>query len=186
MCSRFAFLGAATLAAALLAACDSTPSEPTGSQPASPTFATSAPGKPTRSPLPQEAFAFPAGTACSFALGYEPLVNRVVVKTFPPEANGDVLQIITGTLTVRLTNLATDEAITLNLSGPGRVTFHPDGSITFVNGGFGLIVVFPTDIPAGPRTILTAGRLVQTLTATGQLIVVSLAGRQEDVCATLS
>ena len=86
---------------------------------------------------------------------------------------------------MRLTNLATDEAITLNLSGPGRVTFHPDGSITFVNGGFGLIVVFPTDIPAGPRTILTAGRLVQTLTATGQLIVVSLAGRQEDVCRAL-
>jgi hypothetical protein len=176
----FAFLRFAPLAAALLAACDSTPSTPTAldSKPKSPAFAT---GKPTRSPVPDLAqeFVIPAGSACSFELAGDPVVNRLVTTTFPPDENGDIVQLTTGTVVERFTNVATGKSIIINISGPGRLTFHPDGSVTLEAWGTWFIVA------EGPRAFINAGRVVLNITESGP-VTVSQSGHEEDICAALS
>lgn len=86
---------------------------------------------------------------CSFELAGVPLVDSEVTETFPPLANGDMLQSITGHLTMQLTNADTGKSIVLNVSGPGSTTTHPDGSTTVVGRGETLGFAFPTDVPAG-------------------------------------
>jgi hypothetical protein len=141
---------------------------------------------PTRIDVPDatQDFTIPAGVACSFAVRSEPLVNRLVTKRFPADASGDVLELTTGTLVVRYTNVPTGKSITLKVSGPGQFTIHPDGSQTLVAVGtwttFGL---------ADGQLVfwLTSGRVVVELPADGGLpVIVSQAGRAEDICTLLS
>src|SRR5215207_7970574 len=87
-------------------------------------------GKPTRSPLPAGPFELAAGVVCSFGVFAEDIVNNQVVKTFPPEPNGDIVLLATGAFVTRLTNTSTGKSVTVNTSGPGRFTIHPDGSAT--------------------------------------------------------
>jgi hypothetical protein len=140
---------------------------------------------PTRRPTINQPFTIPAGSACTFPLHGEPVINQEVTKTFPPEPNGDVKQIVTGRLVFELTNLDTHKSMTVNISGPVFAIFHPDGSITGDLGGISLNLFGPTDIP--PATaFINSGRVVINVTSSGQLILVSQSGHEEDVCAALS
>jgi hypothetical protein len=127
-----------------------------------------------------------AGLACSFELAGQPLVNNELTTTFPPEANGDVVQLVTGYVLERLTNVGTGKSIVLNLYGPSTFVFHADGTITFTGLGATAAIFFPTDIPAGPTTYINYGRYVEIGTPSGQGILVSQSGTQFDVCAALS
>ena len=49
-----------------------------------------------------------------------------------------------------------------------------------------LLVWFPSDIPAGPWTILNSGRAVFSLSPAGVGTLGSVAGDSTDVCAALS
>ena len=148
----------------------------------------SAGGKPSREPLPNElnSFDFAAGLACSFELAGEPVISKEVVTTYPADANGDVKTEITGRLVARLTNVDTGTSIVRNLSGPVTIVIHPDGSHSDEFRGIGLLSLFPTDVPAGPTTLIVYGRFTGTLSPSGQFTVTSLSGRTEDVCAELS
>ena len=140
-------------------------------------------GKPTRSPLPAGPFEIPAGVVCSFGVASEPVVNNQVLKTFPPEPNGDLVQLATGAFVARLTNTSTGKSITVNTSGPGRFTIHPDGSATVEAWGrwfFALIENAPL------AAFISSGRAVLGIAPDGTVTLLSHSGHVEDVCALLS
>ena len=143
----------------------------------------SAIGKPTRSPLPAGDFEAPAGLFCSFGVFVETIVNNQVVTTFPPEPNGDIVQLATGAFVTRLTNTSTGKSITVNISGPGRFTIHPDGSTTLEASGrwfFALIENAPLN------AFISSGRVVLSIAPDGTATLVSQSGHVEDVCVLLS
>jgi hypothetical protein len=141
-------------------------------------------GKPTKSPVLAGPFEIPAGVACSFGVfGGEPIVNRLVVKTFPPEPNGDIVQLQTGAFVFPLTNTSTGKSITVNTSGPGRFTIHPDGSATLEAQGRWLLG-FIENAPLA--LFISSGRVVIDIAQDGTLTLMSRSGHQEDVCALLS
>ena len=144
----------------------------------------SAIGKPTRSPLPPaEDFEAPAGLRCSFGVFVHDIVNNQVVKTFPPKPNGDIVQLITGRYVTSVTNTSTGKSITVNISGPARITTHPDGSATLVATGRW----FLGEIVNAPFTVfISSGRVVISIVPDGLPTLVSQSGHLEDICALLS
>jgi hypothetical protein len=144
----------------------------------------SAIGKPTRTPLLGGPFEIPAGVACSFGvIGGDPIINNQVLKTFPPEPNGDIVQLATGALVFTLTNASTGKSITVNISGPGRFTIHPDGSLTIEAQGRWFLAF----IENAPFTaFISSGRVVFSIAPGGPPTLVSQSGHVEDVCALLS
>jgi hypothetical protein len=141
-------------------------------------------GKPTRTPLLGGPFEIPAGVACSFGvIGGDPIINNQVLKTFPPEPNGDIVQLATGALVFTLTNASTGKSITVNTSGPGRFTIHPDGSLTIEAQGRWFLAF----IENAPFTaFISSGRVVFSIAPGGPPTLVSQSGHVEDVCALLS
>ena len=135
----------------------------------------SAIGKPTRSPVPFETIELPAGAFCSFAVLVEIPEHKVISKTFPPEPNGDVVQLSTGHLVARYTNLSTGTSVTYNISGPTRLTLHADGSATLELPG-----------PQGFIGFINWGRLVVEFSPDGELTIIKQTGHAEDICAALS
>ena len=136
---------------------------------------TAAIGKPTRSPVPFESVEFPAGEFCSFPVLLEFPEHKYIAKAFPPDANGDVVEIQTGKAFARYTNLSTGTSITYNISGPTRIIFHPDGSLTI--------------IAPGPQLFFDSihwGNIVGEFSPDGELTLIKVTGRTENVCAALS
>jgi hypothetical protein len=102
------------------------------------------------------------------------------------DANGDaVREIDSGHLTVRVTNRATGESVTYNISGPTLIRYHADGSQTLVAVGPGLFSLFPGDV-GGPDLILTTGRVVYQRAANGAITSISPIVEPVDVCEVLS
>jgi hypothetical protein len=153
-----------------------------------PSSIASASGMPTRAPLPDSVNTsdLAAGLACSFEVASHPLINNEFTTTFPAEANGDVVVLITGRLVERITNVSTGKSITVNISGPEIVVLHSDGSVTLTALGSSFLILFPTDITPGPAFLINSGRYVATFSAGGQETVLSQSGTQFDVCAALS
>jgi hypothetical protein len=133
-------------------------------------------GKPTRSPVPfPERIEFAAGEFCSFAVLLEFPVAQVIAKTFPPKPNGDVVEIQTGHVVARFTNLSTGTVITYNISGPVRLTFHADGSVTVELPG-----------PQGLPRSINWGRIVLEFSPDGVDTIIKQTGHSEDICPALS
>lgn len=188
---RLTWLALSIMSASLLAACDTTRAtayNPTvyGRTPQSLASAMGSPGKPTRSPLPDAPFSFAAGAACTFPLIGTVITNKEVSNTFPPDANGDVVQHISGRLVMSITNGNTNKSITVNISGPGTLVFRPDGSVGFTGYGNSVFFFGPTSIPAGPNTFIYSGKTVANFDASGNLTLISQSGNAQDVCAALS
>ena len=183
--TRFLVLGGVIV---VLTACsDTAPTAPVpGSNAAGPApmVISRARGKPTRSPLPPaEDFEAPAGLWCSFGVFVHDIVNNQVVKTFPPEPNGDIVQLITGNYVTSVTNTSTGKSITVNISGPARITIHPDGSVTLEARGRW----FLGEIVNAPFTVfISSGRVVISIAPDGLPTLVSQRGKVEDLCALLS
>ena len=136
--------------------------------------------------LPGAPLDLPAGF-CSFPTHYDVVANNEYGK-FTTLADGTVRLHETGTLKVRVTNVDTDASVLLNASGPGTVTFHPDGTTTVVGNGHWLITNLAADAsPFGlPGVMLTSGVLNETLSPTGTPTALSVTGHVTDVCAELS
>jgi hypothetical protein len=128
-----------------------------------------------------------AGEICSFPVEIAAVENREVATIFPTDANGDTRVIVTGYLLMQFTNLDTGKTFTTNVSGPGSITFHSDGTATVVLVGRSWTEQIPGsgDIPPGPANLLNAGRLILNSTATNHTIV-DQQGRLQDVCALLT
>lgn len=144
--------------------------------------------KPAREALPAaEPLRFAAGEVCAFPVLIEFPDSKNTAVTFTDAEGTPLRQIITGRLTARVTNLATGEALTANISGPAFLRFSEGNLATVTLGGRGLLFL-RAGIDAPPSGIfLASGRLVLAIGPAGEVTaIVSQTGRQQDVCAALA
>ena len=134
-------------------------------------------------------FEFPQGQACSsFALKVEGWGGNRHFKEFTDENGNVVRSLETGTgLALRFTNVDTGKTISTKSNGAvSQTRFNLDGSSTVAATGHNLLILFPSDIPAGPSTTLIKGRLVFTVDTDQVFTVQSINGNTTDLCAVLS
>ncbi len=140
--------------------------------------------EPVREPLELEDFVF---DGCGFPMFVEVVANNGFTTTFFDDEGNPVRQLITGRLTSAFSNLDTDERIVRDTSGPGEVTFHPDGSITLDANGNWFFFFDPGDLPSGAvsAAFVTTGRFILSVAADGSPSIESQVGTAEDLCALL-
>lgn len=138
----------------------------------------------------------PAGLGCAFNLGISAADGNLHTKVFT-DKNGNVVRTITagkGT-DLTFTNYGPDpnkpeagKSVTIKTAGSvSKAVENGDGSQTVTATGHNAVIVFPTDIPAGPTTTLYIGKLVYYFVpATGFFRLISAAGPQRDICAELA
>jgi hypothetical protein len=83
------------------------------------------------------------------------------------------------------TNLDTGKTITLDTSGPGKWTFHADGSLTVVLTGASTFLAAWPDLDT-PGLAWFKGRAVIDVDPTGKPTLVSWHGKTVDLCAELA
>ena len=85
------------------------------------------------------------------------------------------------------TDVDTGRTFSLEANGSvSRTTYNPDGTRTIASTGHNVVILFPTDEPAGPSTQLYVGRLVYTADDDNNFVLQSFAGTTTDICAALS
>jgi hypothetical protein len=125
---------------------------------------------------------------CGFKIGGVPTAGKESAKALKAP-DGSMTFLLTGSFQASLTNLSTAKTITLNLSGPGKVTVHADGSITAATHGHSVVFLAPADAKRFglPGVSVTTGALRFSETANGAVISLSLHGHVlVNVCAALS
>ncbi len=106
---------------------------------------------------------------------FEKISTRVTVWILDDGTEVDHLQ---GDAKVTWTNPDSGKSVTLNLSGPGHITFYPDGSIVARWSG--------QNIPALDGTVWnTQGRIAYTIDKYGIFAFDKITGHAVDVCAAL-
>jgi hypothetical protein len=141
---------------------------------------------PIREPLP--AGSFTISGVCDFDVSIEVLTNNEYFTTFTDQSGNVTMQLITGALKLRLTNVSTGESIDLNVPGPGRILPHGDNSSTWMAQGPWLWFLLPGDLPGfEPRLFYISGRVVAEFDAGGNLVQLTVVGGHlVDLCAELS
>jgi hypothetical protein len=167
----------AAIAAAILAALALTAAQ-----------ATVANGPPQPVP-PPEPIELPAGIACpDFSLRVSWSGGNVHTKQFV-DRNGNTVKIITAGkgFLLTYTNLDAGTSVTIRTDGSvSKTTFNPDGTQTVSATGHNGLIMFPTDIPAGPTTTHYIGRIVYTIDEEGVFTLVRTSNNQRDICAELA
>ena len=138
---------------------------------------------------PDAVIDLPAGTACpDFGLRIEIRGSNKVVKEFK-DKNGNVVRTLAAGKGSALSFMNLSSGDTFSLKANGAVThtrFNADGSSTVSITGHNVLILFPSDIPAGPSTTLHVGRVVYTVDTNGVFTVQKVSGKKTDICATLS
>ncbi len=144
---------------------------------------------PTPPPPPPPPIDLPAGFACE---GFD---LRIQFGQPFPEArefydeNGNLVRTMSTGRGVDLTFTNLDTGATYNLRANGsnsRTTIDPvTGIATVTATGHNVIVLFPTDVPAGPSTTLFTGQVQYTVAPDGVFTLTKTAGRTVDICAQL-
>lgn len=131
----------------------------------------------------------PAGTACSFGLRIDIVGPKSRVDRVFTDANGNKVREISAGRGAQLTftNLATGATLALRSNGAvTRTVVNPDGTRTVTDTGHNVLILFPTDVPAGPSTTLFVGRIVFTADANDNFTLRSTSGTATNICAALS
>jgi hypothetical protein len=112
------------------------------------------------------------------------------------DRNGDPVRIITAGKGFLLTytnygpdpdNPVAGASVTIRTDGSvSKTTYNPDGTQTVSATGHNGLILFPTDVPAGPTTTHYIGRIVYTIDEDFVFTLVSTSGSQRDICAELS
>ncbi len=131
----------------------------------------------------------PMGVACpSFDLRLEGYIaDSRVFRTFY-DKSGNVVRMFAGGKGNLLTfiNLNTTASLTLRTGGSVEKTaFYDDGTTGYTAMGHNVVIMFPTDIPAGPSTKLYIGRLDFSVDTGGTWTMLSKSGSELDICAAL-
>ena len=138
---------------------------------------------------PDQVIDLPAGLACDdFDLRVEIRGGNQVFKEFTDQ-NGNVVRTLSAGKGSALLfiNLSTDATFALKANGSvTHTTLHPDGSSTVALTGHNVLVLFPTDVPAGPSTTLHEGRVVFTVDTNAVFTLQQVSGKTTDICAALS
>jgi hypothetical protein len=132
-------------------------------------------------------FELPAGLGCEFPLRIEGTDASVRVVTFEDE-NGEPVRTITVRTGVVLTytNVDTGETISFKTSGSVESTVTVDGVATVTATGHNGLILFPSDVPAGPTATQYTGKIVYTVDADGTFTLLSTSNEGTDICAALS
>jgi hypothetical protein len=129
-----------------------------------------------------------AGVACNFDLLIEGSGGKRHLKEFR-DANGNLVRSLeagTGSA-LSFTNVATGETFSTKSNGSvAHIKYNSDGSFTETDTGHTVLILFPTDVPAGPSTTLIVGRVVFTVDTNEVFTVLDVSGRTIDICAALS
>jgi hypothetical protein len=122
----------------------------------------------------------PVTGICPFDIEVLVLTSGETMTTFLDQGGNVVMQLITGPLKVRVTNVATGESLDLNISGPGRIL--EDGERMILMGRW---LNFVPDLGV---VWLTTGRVgVEIDPETGFIVsFISIQGQVEDICAALA
>jgi hypothetical protein len=145
--------------------------------------------QPASAQEPVHDFVVPEGQGCrDFALGLDNIA-------FPPTrksttVNGtEVILLASGKSgAITYTNIESGESVAFSSRGTLLKETSLGGTkvLQEFSGNVGL-VLFPTDVPAGPRTIQLNGRLVAEFDkATNATVVRKLVGHQIDICTRLA
>src|SRR5918912_4157616 len=97
----------------------------------------------------------PAGVVCPFTVTAEPVREDLRVRYHYDSAGNIDGYEATGQLIARITNEENGKSVVRNLSGPGTVTFNPDGSYDAVVGGNFLVFFLGQDDPSHVLLLLT-------------------------------
>ena len=137
--------------------------------------------------FPAPPFTLPA-TFCGFGVGATAVADKEFV-TILQASDVSTTFLVTGLLTGSFTNLETGKTITLNGSGPAKITVHPDGSVTELRKGPNFAILTPAEAASFglPTVSVTAGALTESLAPDGTITSASLQGQVlVDICAALS
>jgi hypothetical protein len=130
----------------------------------------------------------PEGLACDFHLVVESWGGNQVYKEFV-DKDGNLIRILSAGKGSRLlfTNLDTSATFSIKANGSvTHITFNPDLSYTSSTTGHNVLILFPTDVPAGPSTTAYVGRVVYTVDTGGVFTLQEVSGRATDICSVLS
>jgi hypothetical protein len=130
----------------------------------------------------------PGGVFCAFPVGVDFPVNREYMKELKA-SDGSTLTLFTGSLTGSFTNQDTGKTITVNLSGPYKVTAFPDHSATVAFRGLtGIIITQDQAKQLGlPPLSVISGATAVSVAPDGTFTSVSPRGAVlVDICAALS
>jgi hypothetical protein len=130
----------------------------------------------------------PAGVACVFPVRISATDGLQGMKQFY-DRSGNLVRIFgfgTG-ISYTFTNLTNEKSITIKARASASQTVVDENGVQTItaSGQYGLIM-FPTDVPAGPSTTFYVGRLVYTVDSSNVTRLVSNSGQSVDVCAALS
>ena len=142
-------------------------------------------------PVPAQAapdfvLVLPAGVACEFELEVSGTGGPTVTKEFT-DRDGNLVRTLTAGRGTALTfrNVSTDAMVSLESNGSvSHTTIHADGSSTVQSTGHNVLILFPTDVPAGPTTTLYVGRVTYDVAA-GVFSITGSSGQTRDICSEL-
>ena len=145
-------------------------------------------------PVPNNEFdvTFAQGLACdNFALRIVGSGGQQVLKTFVDENGNPVRSLSAGTGS-NLSYEALDEngsiLGTFSTKSNGsvtQITYNTNGSQTYRLMGHNILILFPSDVPAGPSTTLYVGQVVFTVDTEGVFTLQQGNGNTTDICAVL-
>jgi hypothetical protein len=139
----------------------------------------------------------PAGLGCpDFILGISSTGGNLHVKEFT-DADGNLVRNITAGKGVLLTytNYGTKKnkpvagkSVTIRTDGSvSQTVTNPDGTQTVTATGHNGLILFPSDVPAGPTTTQYIGQIEYTIDpSTGVFTLVRTSGQERDICAELA
>ena len=124
--------------------------------------------------------------ACDFELEVSGTGGPTVTKEFT-DGDGNLVRTLTAGRGTALTfrNVSTDATVSLKSNGSvTSTTIHADGSSTVQSTGHNVLILFPSDIPAGPTTTLYIGRVTYEVEG-GVFSITGSSGQTRDICAEL-
>jgi len=139
-------------------------------------------------PASADTIDLPAGTACQdFSLRLERTDGNLHTKEFT-DKNGNAVILTAGKgFLLKYINTDTGEFVTIRTDGSvSRTKINPDGTQTVTATGHNGLILFPTDVPAGPTTTQYIGRIVYTIDTSGVFTLLSTSGSARDICAELA
>jgi|SRR5690349_16213174 hypothetical protein len=144
---------------------------------------------PTPVPTPDDLF-LEAGIGCpDFELKVSSSGGNLHKKEFK-DRNGATVRIISAGkgFDITYTNVGSGESVTVKTPGSvSKTVDNGDGTQTVSSTGHNGLILFPSDIPAGPTTTHYTGRIVYNVNLqTGVFTLVSTAGQERDICSELS
>lgn len=150
---------------------------------------------PARADDPRVPLTAPDDTLSGYCEGFDVRVeftryNQYIIRQSTAQDGTTTLQ-VAGNAKATVTNLSTPtpKSVSYNVSGPGTIVIHPDGSFTIDAAGPNLLWTLPANsYPNVPAISYTTGHVTFAVDSSGQTTSYTLAGgaRQTDVCAVLA